>query len=120
MAKPYTTIQYNVADMVGDTSATFLTRIDGFLSNRYRDATMRLGATMWSYASLGELNVSSTINDIGDIIEIGAIADAWDAKRQFNKSSKYEKKYEYAIANRVISGDCNRFNTSFSRYDYYF
>ena len=75
---------------------------------------------MWSYASLGELNVSSTISDIGDIIELGAIADAWDSKRQFNKASKYEQKYEFALANRIISGEYNMFNTSFSRYDYYY
>jgi hypothetical protein len=117
MPKTVSDMQTNVGNLVGDTSATFLVKIRTFLNNRYRDAIMRFGATMWSYASLGEVSGAAYFPiDIADVLELGACADAWDVKRQFSKAAKYEQKYEWALANRIIAGDYNMFLTSFYRY----
>lgn len=120
MPKTIATIESNVGTMVGDTSANFLAKIRIFVNNRWRDTNTRMNGTMWSYASFGDISGATFFPiDYDDILEIGATADAFNIKRQFSKSSRYEQKYEYALANRIISGDSNRFNISFSRYQYH-
>lgn len=118
--KALASISYEVGEKVGDTSASFLTRINTDLNDRYSDALMRTGATMWSMASLGALGSSDVpLLGLGEVIKAGAIADAYDAKRAFSKSAKYEKKYDFMLGNFIISGDYNRLLVSFSRYGYH-
>ena len=75
---------------------------------------------MWTMASLSALSSSSVPTlGLGEVIKAGATADAYDDKRQFTKSAKYEKKYDFMLGNFIISGDYNQFLTSFSRYGYH-
>lgn len=113
-------LAYEVGDKVGDTSDTFLTRVKRFLNDRYDDALMRSGVTMWIMASTGTLGSSDIpLLGLGKVIKEGGLADAWEAKRQFSKASVYESKYEFALANFVISKDYTQFNISMSRYGYH-
>ena len=120
MAKTFSTIVSNVTGMVGDTSATFRARVENWVNMRHRDVMMRCNATMWTHASYGDMGGASIpLLNSGDILEYGAIADAWDAKRQFAKGTKYEQKFEFALAKKVMSGDQNQFLASTSRYGYH-
>ena len=113
-------LAYEVADRVGDTSTTFLTRVKRYLNDRYDDALMRSGISMWTMASTAALGDSDIpILGLGKVIKEGGIADAWDAKRQFAKSAVHENKYEFALANYIISQDYTQFLISMSRYGYY-
>lgn len=113
-------LAYEVGDIIGDTSAAFLTRVQRYLNNRYDDAMLRSGATTWTGASLAELSGSDIpVLGLGKVIREGATADGWYAKRQFAKAQTYEQKYEFALANYIISGDYNNFNISMSRYENY-
>jgi hypothetical protein len=49
------------------------------------------------------------INDIEWIMEIGAIADTWSYKRQFQKAAYYESRYEDALQ-RKIHAEVNQIN----------
>ena len=113
-------IAWEVGGLVGDTSSDFLTKIKTYLNNRYSDALMRSCATMWTMASLAALGDSEIpLLGLGEVIREGATADAYETKRQFNKASRYEQKYEFRLANFIISGDYNRLLASFSRYGYH-
>jgi hypothetical protein len=113
-------LAFEVGERVGDTSAAFLTKIKTFLNDRYDDALLRCGATMWSGASLSALGDSDIpLLGLGKVIKEGGIADAWATKRQYNKSTVHEQKYEFALSNYVISQDYTQFNISFSRYEAY-
>jgi hypothetical protein len=110
-------LAYEVGQNVGDTSTTFLARINGFLNDRYDDALLRSGATSWTGASLSALGDSDIpILGLGKVIKQGATADAWYAKKQYQKATVHDQKYEFALANFVISGDYNTFNISVCRY----
>lgn len=109
-----------VGDKVGDTSAAFIARIKIWLNDRYEDALLRSGATMWTGASLAALADSDVpILGLGKVIKQGALAEAWEKKRQYKKAGVHEGKYEFALANYIISGDYNLFNISMSRYPTY-
>lgn len=113
-------IAFEVGDIVGDTSSAFITRVQRFLNNRYSDVLMRSCATMWtmaSRASLGSTDIPTL--GMGEIIQAGATADAWETKRQFSKAAKYEQKYDFMLGNFIISGDNNRILASFDRYDFH-
>lgn len=113
------TIAYEVGSLVGDTSASFLTRIKVFLNDRYDDAFMRCNVTQWTNASSAGMGDSDIpYLGLGKVIKQGAISDAFAAKKQFNKAAVYENKYEFALGNFVISGDWQQFNVSLSRYGY--
>ncbi len=114
------TLAYEVGEMVGDTSTTFLSRVERYLNNRYDDALVRTGATIWSLASSASLGSSEIpMLGIGRIIREGATADAYYAKRQFQKAGVFEQKYEFALSNFVIAGNYNTLNLSTARYDDY-
>ena len=114
-------LAYEVGDKVGDPSTAFTTRVKTWLNERYDDAYMRGAfATTWSLASsapLGDADIP--LLGLGLVIKTGAIADAWDAKRQFTKAAKYETKYEFALGNFIISKPWTQVLASFSRYEYH-
>ena len=113
-------LAYEVSDFVGDTSTTFLTRVKRFLNDRYDDALMRSGISMWTMASTASLgNTDIPTLGLGKVIKEGAIADAWAVKRQYTKAAVHENKYEFALANYIQSQDYTQFNISMSRYGYY-
>lgn len=113
-------LAYEIGEDVGDTTTTFMTKVKRYLNDRYDDALMRSGATMWTGASLSALGDSAypTLG-LGKVIKQGAIADAWYSKRQYQKANVFEQKYEYALANFIISGDYNTFNISMCRHGDY-
>lgn len=120
MPKTISTIENNVGILVGDTSTNFLTKVRIFVNNRWRDSVMRLNGTMWSYASFGDISGATYFPiDYDDILELGATSDAFKIKKQFAKAASFTQSYEYALSTRVIAGDHNRFNISFSRYGYH-
>ena len=113
-------LAYEVGERVGDTSTAFLTKIKTFLNDRYDDVLLRSCATMWTGASLSALGNSDVpLLGTGKIIKEGAISDAWAAKRQYQKSSVHEGKFNFYLANFIQSGDYQQFNISFSRYGYH-
>lgn len=113
-------LAYEVGDFVGDSSATFLTKCKRYLNNRYDDVMLRSGATVWSGASTAALGDSEMPTlGMGKVIREGATADAFYFKRQFQKGNVFEQKYEFALANYIISGDQNTLNLSFARYESY-
>jgi hypothetical protein len=114
------TIAYEVGDFVGDTSTEFMVKVKRYLNNRYEDALLRCGATMWTGASLGTLGDSDIpLLGLGKVIREGATSDALFQKRQYSKATVHDQKYEFALANYIISGDSNQFNISFCRYPTY-
>ena len=118
--KVLATLAYEAGFLVGDTSTSFLARIKDFLTDRNDDAIFRSGATIWSIAStarLGDTDIPTL--GLGEVIKDGAIADAYDAKRQFNKASKYEMKYEYKLGSFIINQPWTLINASVSRYEAY-
>lgn len=113
-------LAFEVGDLVGDTSTAFLTRAKRYLNNRYDDVLLRSGATMWTGASTAELGDTDIPTlGLGKVIREGATADAYYAKRQFQKAQTFEQKYEFALANYIISGDYNLFNISMVRHGDY-
>lgn len=109
-----------VGDLVGDTSSAFMTKVKNFLNDRYDDALMRSGSTTWTMVSMASLADSGVpLLGLGKVVKEGAIADAWMAKRQYSKAAVHENKYEFALANFIISGDYTQFNVSMSRYGYH-
>jgi len=113
-------LAFEVGDMVGDTSTAFLTKTKRYLNNRYDDVQLRSGATAWtgaSSATLGDSDIPTL--GMGKIIREGATADAYYTKRQFQKATTFEQKYEFALANYIISGDYNLFGTSMVRHGDY-
>jgi len=113
-------IASEIGGRIGDTSTTFLAKIKLYLNDRYDNALMRSQATAWTIASTAALADGGIPTlGLGKVIREGATADAYDAKRQFKKAAKFEKKYEYELANYIISGDSNLLNASFSRYGYH-
>jgi hypothetical protein len=118
--KVLATLAYEVSYRVGDTSASFIAKVKDFLNDRYDDVMLRSAATIWTNAStarLGDTDIPTL--GLGEVIKEGAIADAWDAKRQFAKSTKFEAKFEFKLANFIISEPFTRFNISIGRYDYH-
>ena len=113
-------LSYEVGDKIGDTSAAFLARVQRWMNDRYDDALMRTGITMWTMASTAALGSADMPTlGLGKVIRDGATADALLAKRQYAKSDTYETKYETGIANFIISQDFTMFNISMSRYGYH-
>jgi len=113
-------LAFECADMVGDTSTAFMTKCQRFLNNRYEDALLRIGATMWTGASLAGLGGSDIpLLGLGRVIREGATADAWQTKRQFQKSGLFEAKYEKELAQYICSKDPQLFNISMARYEDY-
>jgi hypothetical protein len=113
-------IAYEVGYKVGDTSSIFLSRVKAYLNDRYDDCLMRTQATMWSISSTASLADAAIPQlGLGRVIADGATADAYDAKRQFQKAAKYEQKYQWELANFVISQPWTQINASFSRYDFH-
>lgn len=113
-------LSYEVGDKIGDTTATFLARVQRWMNDRYDDALMRSGITMWTMASTGTLGSSDMPTlGLGKVIRDGATADALMAKRQYAKAATYETKYETGLANFIISQDFTMFNISMSRYGYH-
>ena len=111
---------YEIGAKIGYTDSTFLTKVKTYLNDRYDDALMRSGATMWTMASMAALGDGDVPTlGLGKVIKAGATADAYEDKKQFSKSAKFEQKYEVALANFIISGDYNRFLASFGRYAYH-
>jgi len=111
------TLSYEVGFLVGDTSTTFLARIKDFLNDRYDDVLFRSGSTIWSLVSTGRLTDASIPTlGLGEVIKDGATANAYDAKRQFGKSAKYEQKYEYRLGNFIISQPWTLICASVDRY----
>ena len=118
--KALASISYEIGGLVGDTSSDFMTKVKIYLNDRYSDSLMRTQATMWTMASLGALADSGIPTlGLGEVIKAGATADAYDTKRAFTKSAKYEKKYDFMLSNFIIAGDSNRLLASFSRYGYH-
>ena len=118
--KVLATLAYEAGFLVGDTSTSFLARIKDFLNDRNDDAVFRSGATIWTLATtprLGDADIPTL--GLGEVIKDGAIADAYDAKRQFNKASKYEMKYEYKLGSFIINQPWTLINASVSRYEAY-
>jgi hypothetical protein len=110
-------IAFEVGDLVGDTNTTFLTRVKRFLNNRYSEVLMRSCATQWTMASLASLGDSSIPTlGMGEVIQEGATADAWRAKRNYSKGVFHDNMFEKKLGDFIISGDYNRFNVSLSRY----
>ena len=113
-------LAFEVGENVGDASAAFLVRVERYLNNRYDDALLRSGATMWSGASSASLASAGIPNlGLGKVIREGATADAWYAKRQFAKAEVFERKYEFGLMNFIISGDYQQFNISMARHGDY-
>jgi hypothetical protein len=118
--KVLATLAYEVAFKTGDTTTAFIARIKDFLNDRNDDAILRSGATAWTTASLARLGDTDIPTlGLGEVIKEGALADAWDAKRQYGKSQKHEMKFERKLGNYIMSGDFNRINASVGRYDYH-
>lgn len=118
--KVLATLAYEVGFKVGDTSPTFLARVKDFLNDRNDDAIFRSGATIWSIAStarLGDTDIPTL--GLGEVIKEGALADAWDAKRQYNKAAKHDLKYEYKLGSFIITQPATLINASVSRYEAY-
>lgn len=115
--KVIATLAYEVGFKVGDTSVSFLARIKDFLNDRNDDVLFRSCATLWAIAStarLGDTDIPTL--GLGEVIKEGATADAYDAKRQFQKAAKYEQKYEYKLGSFVIAGNPNLIVASVDRY----
>jgi hypothetical protein len=113
-------LAYEVGGKVGDTSSAFMTKIKRWLNDRYEDALLRSGATMWTGASMAALGDSDVPTlGLGKVIKEGAVANAWEAKRQYENAGVHEQKYELALANYIASGDFNLFNISMARYPAY-
>ena len=116
--KVLATLAYESAFVVGDTSTFFIARVKDFLNDRYDDCLVRIGATAWTTASTARLGDSDIpLLGLGEVIKMGAMADAYAQKRQGQKSAGYEQKYEYKLGTYIMSGDFNRFNCSVGRYD---
>jgi hypothetical protein len=118
--KVLATLSYEVGFMVGDTSTTFLARIKDFLNDRNDDAIFRSGATIWSIAStarLGDTDIPTL--GLGEVIKVGAISDAYDAKRQPQKAAKFLQAYEYKLGSFIINQPWTLINASVGRYEAY-
>ena len=114
------TLAYEVGYLVGDTTTSFLARIKDFLNDRNDDAVFRSGATIWAIASTARLGDSDIPTlGLGEVIKAGATADAYDNKRQFQKSAKYLQTYEYKLGSFIISGNPQLICASVSRYEAY-
>ncbi len=118
--KALASIAFEIGNKIGDTSSTYLAKVSVYLNERYSDSLMRSGATIWTMASMAELGASGVpVVGLGEVIKAGATADAYEDKRNFLKSAKFEDKYTFALENYIIAGDQNRFLPSFGRYTYH-
>lgn len=115
--KVIATLAYEIAYKVGDTTSAFLARIKDYLNDRYDDCLFRSGSTIWAISSTARLTDADIPTlGLGEVIKDGATADAYDAKRQFNKASKYEQKYEYRLGSFIITQPWTLICASVDRY----
>lgn len=118
--KVLATLAYEIGYTVGDTSTSFLARVKDYLNDRNDDAIFRSGATIWTLASLARLNDTDIPTlGLGEVIKSGAMADAYDAKRQFQKAAKYEQKFEYKLGSFIMTQPATLINASVGRYEAY-